>query len=122
MKVLIVDDEIDICYLLSGMLRQKELNTAYVNTLSEATYVLRNDPPDIIFLDNHLPDGLGIEYIQYIKKICPDCYLVMITAHDSLGERNRALKDGADAFLGKPLTRDLIFRELDKLLVQRPML
>lgn len=118
---MIVDDEIDICYLLSGMLRQKDMSTAYVNTLSEATIAIRNNPPDIIFLDNYLPDGLGLEYIQYIKKVCPLSCLIMITAHDSVGERNRALKDGADSFIGKPLTRELIFREVDRFIVHRPI-
>lgn len=120
LKVLIVDDEIDICYLLSGMLRQKDMKTAYVNTLSDASIALRNDTPDILFLDNRLPDGLGIEYIQYVKKHYPDICLIMITAHDSVLERNKALADGADAFIGKPLTRELIHTAIDNFIVQRP--
>jgi DNA-binding response OmpR family regulator len=121
-KVLIVDDEIDICYLLSGMLRQKDFKTAYVNTLGEASVAINNDAPDIIFLDNHLPDGLGMEYIKHIKETCPETCLIMITAHDSPSEKNRALGNGADAFLGKPLTRDLIYNSLQKFIIPRPML
>ncbi|MBC8034633.1 MAG: response regulator [Chitinophagaceae bacterium] len=121
-KVLIVDDEIDICYLLSGILQQKDFKTAYANSLSEATIALQKDTPDIIFLDNHLPDGLGIDYIRHVKEVCPLTCVIMITAHDSMIEKNKALNNGADAFLGKPLTRDLIYTSIQKFIVPRPML
>ena len=71
-KVLIVDDELDICYLLSGMLKQRNFLTGFVNTLSDAVIALQNDPPGILFLDNHLPDGFGLDFIPYIKKNYPD--------------------------------------------------
>ena len=51
-KALIVDDEIDICYLLSGILKQKKLHTSYVNCLEDAKNVLKKETPSIIFLDN----------------------------------------------------------------------
>ena len=67
LKVLIIDDETDICYLLSTLLRQKNLDAEYVNTLSDAAMALKKETPKIIFLDNHLPDGLGMNFIEYIK-------------------------------------------------------
>jgi two-component system OmpR family response regulator len=120
-KVLIVDDEIDICYLLSSILRQQHIVTSYVNTLSDATVALKNDIPDMLFLDNHLPDGLGIEYIRYVKNSFPEVKIVMITAHDSVVERNRALQDGADFFISKPFSREIIYSTVDKLILQHPM-
>src|SRR4051812_45180128 len=81
LKVLIIDDEIDICYLLSGILKQKKLKTSYVNSLSAAEVALRNDPPSLIFLDNHLPDGFGLDFIGYIKDNYPRTKIIMITAH-----------------------------------------
>jgi two-component system, OmpR family, response regulator len=116
LKVLIIDDEIDICYLLSGILKQKMLKTSYVNSLSEAEVALRNDPPSLIFLDNHLPDGFGLDFIQYIKNNYPATKIIMITAHDSAAERNRAYNEGADIFISKPFTRDLINASVDKLM------
>lgn len=103
------------------MLKQKHLHTSYVNTLSEATAALQNDVPEMLFLDNHLPDGLGIEYIHYVKSNYPDVRIVMITAHDSLVERKKAQEDGADFFLGKPLTREVIYDTVEKLIPQHPM-
>lgn len=116
LKVLIIDDELDICYLLSGILKQKKLRTSYVNTLSDAEVELRNDPPALLFLDNHLPDGFGLDFIQHIKINCPSTKIVMITAHDSAAERKRAYTEGVDYFLSKPFTREMINSTLDKLI------
>ncbi|HMJ45851.1 MAG TPA: response regulator [Ferruginibacter sp.] len=115
LKVLIIDDETDICYLLSTLLKQKNLETEYVNTLSDATLALRKEVPEIIFLDNHLPDGLGVNYIEYIKNNYPTSKIVMITAHDTAADRSRALSEGADYFISKPFTREIIYRTVEEL-------
>ncbi|MEO6537350.1 MAG: response regulator [Ferruginibacter sp.] len=115
-KVLIIDDESDICYLLSMLLKTKNLETYYVNNLSDATLSLEKNIPEIIFLDNHLPDGLGINYIEYIKNNYPNSKIVMITAHDTAKDRTKALSVGADKFIGKPFTRDLIYKTVEQLM------
>lgn len=114
MKVLIIDDELDVCYLLSGILTKKKLDTSYVNSLGEAQIALSNDVPDVIFLDNHLPDGYGLDFISYIKNKLPHTKIIMITAHDSAEERNRAYREGVDLFLSKPFSRELIYETLEK--------
>jgi two-component system OmpR family response regulator len=114
MKVLIIDDELDICYLLSGILNRKKLTTSYVNTLGDARTALDADIPDLVFLDNHLPDGYGLDFISHIKLTYPDTKIIMITAHDSAEERNRAYREGVDLFLSKPFSRELIYETLDR--------
>ena len=115
-KVLIVDDELDICYLLSGILKQKKLRTNYVNTLSDAEVALRNDPPSLLFLDNYLPDGLGLDFIEFVKKNYKETRIVMITAHDGEEERKKAYSYGVDFFIAKPFTRELINNLVDRLM------
>lgn len=112
-KALIIDDETDICYLLSRLLKQKNFDTAFVNNLSDANNALKAEMPEIVFLDNHLPDGLGINYISYIKENYPFCKIVMITAHDSVDDREKAMTNGADFFIGKPFTSDLIYEAVE---------
>ena len=114
-KVLIVDDELDICYLLSGMLKQRNFLTGFVNTLSDAAIALQNDPPTILFLDNHLPDGFGLDFIPFVKKNYPDVKVIMITAHDGAVERRQAYEGGVDLFVAKPLNRKMINDAIDKL-------
>ncbi len=115
MKALIIDDEIDICYLLSGILKQKNCLTKYVNSLADAVVALKDSPPIIVFLDNHLPDGLGIDFVAYIKNNFPATKIVMITAYDTHSDRQQAINRGVDIFLGKPFTKESINAALDKL-------
>ena len=115
-KALIIDDEIDICYLLSAILKQKNCYTNYVNNLAEATVELKNYSPIIVFLDNHLPDGLGINYVDYIKENYPNIKIVMITAYDTIADKNEAIKKGVDIFIGKPFTKDEITSALQILI------
>ena len=115
LKALIVDDEIDVCYLLGSILKYKNLQASYVNSISEAKRVLREDHHSIIFLDNHLPDGFGVNFIREIKKLDPGIKIVMITAHDTNNDKNEAYEQGVDQFIGKPFTREAIFSAIENL-------
>jgi DNA-binding NtrC family response regulator len=115
MNALIVDDEMDVCYLLTSILKYKNLQTRYVNSIGEAKRALKEDLPSIIFLDNHLPDGFGMNFIDEIKRLNPEVKIVMITAHDTNNDRNRAYEHGVDQFIGKPFTRDSIFSAIETL-------
>ena len=116
LKALIVDDEVDICFLLSGILRQKHLKPSFVNNLAAARESLQKEVPSILFLDNHLPDGFGLDFISHVKSNYPQVKIVMITAHDGLQERKTAQQQGADLFISKPFTRDVIDYAVTKLL------
>ncbi len=116
LKALIVDDEDDVCYLLSAILKNRNLQATYVSTISDAKRVLMEDIPSIIFLDNHLPDGFGINFIDEIKSLYPRVKIVMITAHDTTADKDKAYLEGVDQFIGKPFTRDVVFRTLENLL------
>ncbi|MBG9375445.1 response regulator [Panacibacter sp. DH6] len=115
LKALIVDDEVDICYLLDGILKKKSLRSTYVNTLSDAQRMLKKETPSILFLDNHLPDGLGVDFIDYVKRNHPFTRIVVVTAIDSSADRLKAYEKGADYFIAKPFNRDIIFNVVDRL-------
>ena len=119
MEALIVEDEIDICFLLTGILRKKNLQTSFVNNIHEARNALAVTHPSILFLDNNLPDGYGVDFIRYIKKDHPLTRIVMITADDTLANKNKALKAGADFFIGKPFTRETINKTIDTMISDR---
>ena len=116
LKALIVDDEVDICFLLSGILRQKQLKPSFVNNLAGAKESLQKDTPSILFLDNHLPDGRGIDFIPYVRKNYPGIKIVMITAHDTPEDRKRSYENGVDYFLSKPFSRHQINEIIEPLL------
>ena len=112
-KALIVDDETDICYLLSNILKQKNIQTVFAGSLAEAERRLQS--PDFfyyVFLDNHLPDGLGINQIKRWKEKFPAIHFIMISAHDSSEEKRKAKSDGADTFISKPFSKDVILNSV----------
>ena len=111
-SALIVDDEADTCFLLRNILQQKELTTGFVHSLAEAKAFLSTTTPDVIFLDNHLKDGHGIEFIPYLKEHFPDLRIIIITAFDTSGDKQNAYGKGAHYFIGKPFSRDIINRAL----------
>ena len=108
LEVLIIDDETDICYLLGSLLRKNKIQSKFVNTLKDAANILELNEPKIIFLDNHLPDGLGVNFISYIKRFHPLSKIVMITAHDNLADKQKAIKEGVDYFIGKPFSKETV--------------
>jgi two-component system, OmpR family, response regulator len=113
-KALIIDDETDICFLLSGILKQKNFQTTMAGSLSEAQKIIENETePSVIFLDNHLPDGFGVNYISTLKKKFPSSIVIMITAHDTVADREKATAQGVDFFIGKPFSKELIFKTLE---------
>jgi DNA-binding response OmpR family regulator len=114
LDALIIDDELDICFLLKSILKKRDLDVNYVNRLEDAKIALKTNTPPIIFLDNHLPDGLGIDFISYVKANYPSTKIIMITAHDTPEDRTKAIQQGVDMFLGKPFTKDAITTALNK--------
>ena len=113
-SILIVDDERDICYLLSNILKQKSIQSVFATSLSEANDIMENESGfSFIFLDNNLPDGQGLDHIKQIKKKCPQCKIIMVTAQDDKAARDKASKEGADFFIGKPFSSELIFKTIN---------
>lgn len=104
LTALIIDDEYDICFLLSRILRNNSLEVQFVNSITEGKSFLDKLSPNVLFLDNHLPDGYGIDFIKYVKKEHPETKIVMVTAHDTTEDRKRALQEGADVFISKPFS------------------
>lgn len=114
-KALIADDEKDICYLLSSLLKQHSLRSTCVNSIAEAQAALRQEPFCVIFLDNNLPDGKGVDFIYLLRNNFPHLKIVMITAYDTYTDRQKALSAGADFFIAKPFTKSVIKEVMDHL-------
>jgi len=103
-KILIVDDEPDICYFLSENFTRRGFVTSFAYSIAEAEKHLEKDTPSILLLDNHLPDGKGVDLLSTLKPKYPDMKVIMITAHDSSQDRLKAYDNDIDFFLSKPFT------------------
>ena len=107
-NILIVEDEGDICLILNLMLKKNDVEIEHVNTLAKAASFLKQQTPQIIIMDNQLPDGLGIDYIKKIKTDYPALKIIMITGNVAEADKEKALQNGADIFLAKPFTKEQI--------------
>lgn len=103
-RALIVDDEPDIRELLEITLGRMGLDTVSAANLAEAYEQLQSDTPlQLCLTDMRLPDGNGIELIEYIQTEHPELPVAMITAHGNVDSAIRALKAGAFDFISKPV-------------------
>ncbi len=102
-SVLIVDDEPDIRELLDITLSRMGLVTHSAATLQEARNIVGQVNPDLCLTDMRLPDGNGIDLIEYIQQEFPHIPVAMITAHGSVEAAISALKAGAFDFVSKPI-------------------
>src|SRR5688572_25876184 len=108
-KVLIIEDEGDMCLLLNIILTGKEMELEHVKNLSAAKDYLEKQQPAVILLDNKLPDGFGIDFISYIKANYPSIKIIMISGFDA-SAKDVALENGADIFLEKPFTKNQLYQ------------
>lgn len=104
-SILIVDDEEDVCLLLKRSFRREFKTVETAHLLQDALQVAERLRPDILLLDNNLPDGLGLEFVEKFKSIKPEMYVILFSAMDLQQE---AIVAGADVFLGKPLNLGVI--------------
>ncbi len=111
-KILILEDEGDICFLLNVMLKNDNVEIEHVNTLAQADIFLQEQTPDVLIMDNKLPDGRGVNQIEQIKRDYPGVKIIMISGNSDASDKAKAIKNGADRFLSKPFTKEQMQRTL----------
>ena len=106
MRALLVDDEREICTLMSAILTRAGIGSVSANTLTEAREALGSGDFDVFFIDIHLPDGMGYDLLPLVRRKFPGSKVIMISAVDE--EAQVANRRGVDHFLPKPFTQRVI--------------
>jgi two-component system response regulator PilR (NtrC family) len=101
--VLVVDDEPDLCELLGITLARMNLESRAAHDMASARDLLREDDFDLCLTDMNLPDGNGLNLVEWIQSHRPDLPVAVITAHGNVESAVKALKLGAFDFVSKPL-------------------
>ncbi len=114
-KVLIIEDEGDMCLLLNIFLNGKEMELDHVQNLSDAADYLEKEQPSVVILDNKLPNGLVVDFISYLKQKYPAIKIIMISGFDS-SAKDVAMENGADIYLEKPFSRDQLYLSIKGLM------
>ena len=113
-KMLVVEDQGEMCLILDLILSDRKFEPDYVSNLLDADEYLQKNKPSLIFLDNKLPDGYGVDFISYVKKKYPKIKIIMISGFGTA--RDIALENGADVFLEKPFSLDNVNQAIDQVL------
>ncbi len=100
---LIVDDEPDIRELLELTLGRMNIDTRSAANITAAKELLSSEKFDLCLTDMRLPDGDGLELVEFIQQQQPDLPVAVITAHGSMETAIQALKVGAFDFVSKPV-------------------
>jgi two-component system response regulator PilR (NtrC family) len=100
---LIVDDEPDISELLELTLGRMDIETRSAANLTDARRLLDETDIDLCLTDMRLPDGDGLELVEYIQQNHPDLPVAVVTAHGNMETAVQALKAGAFDFISKPI-------------------
>ena len=100
---LVIDDEPDICELLSLTLGRMDVQTKSAADIASAKALLSDRRFDICLTDMRLPDGDGLELVEWIQNHAAGTPVAVITAHGNVETAVQALKLGAFDFISKPL-------------------
>ena len=100
-KILIVDDERDFLETMGFWLKSKGYIIDMADSGNAAIEKIKENPPDVVFLDVVMPGMDGIETLREIRKISPDLSVVMVTAHTSNKKITEAEELGVAGFFRK---------------------
>ncbi len=110
-KILIIDDETDLCLLLKSYLTQRHHEVAVANNLHEGLTKAMELKPDVVFLDNNLPDGHGWDKAGWFQQQFPSTHIILMSAFNSapnfLDDPNRV------HILEKPVSFSMLDRTLN---------
>ena len=107
-KVLIVDDEQDICFLISEILKDEQYLTQYATNSDDALLNFKKNKPDLVILDVWLSNSKldGIELLKEFKSIDDNIPIIIISGHGTVDLAVKSIKNGAYDFLEKPFNSD----------------
>jgi DNA-binding NtrC family response regulator len=109
-KILVVDDEQDICFLTKSILKKNGYaNVLIANSVEKASELIDTHKFEILFIDLSLGDGTGIDVVEYIENTYLNSPLMnIITGFCSIDDRNRLAALGIQSIITKPLTKEKI--------------
>jgi len=102
-KILIVDDEEDVCHIIACMLATQGFETATADGPERALESLAAFRPALVLTDIKMPGTDGLELARQIKEVSPDTSIITITGYASIDSAIQSLRAGVDDYIKKPI-------------------
>jgi DNA-binding NtrC family response regulator len=115
-RILVVDDEPGVRFGIRDFLEQQGYEVEEAESCNDAQHVFRTLRPDVVIADYMLADGTALDLLPRLKEIDPGIPLLVLTAHGSIDLAVRAIKEGAEQFLTKPIEMPALQVILQRLL------
>jgi DNA-binding NtrC family response regulator len=113
-KILVVDDEADICDFVKNFLQERGYQVRTASSGEDAITIARQDRPELILLDIRMKGLDGIAALKHIKEINRSQKVIMITALDDQEKMDEASRLGACDYITKPLMLDYLEEAVEK--------
>jgi DNA-binding NtrC family response regulator len=120
-RIMIVDDNAELCGMLSHLLETEGFNVQVVHDGEVALGMMRSQVPDVMLLDIKMPGMDGMEVLRRAKEIDQDLPVVMITAYAEIHGAVEAIKAGAHDYLAKPSDNNEVLRVVYRALAERDL-
>ena len=116
MTVLVVDDQENMCWILSKVLSDARFSVKTAHSAREALSITDKDEISAAIIDYRLPDSNGFDLFLNLRKRGRDFPCVLITSYGSSELREEALGLGFDAYFDKPFDNGILLAALKKAL------
>jgi DNA-binding NtrC family response regulator len=117
--ILVVDDEEGVRFPIGRFLRAGGYDVQEAESVAGALEAFRRAPVDAALLDFSLPDGDGLELLRSLKAVDPGLPVLILTGHGTIDVAVRAMKEGAEQFITKPVELPALRVILDRALDNR---
>jgi len=110
--LLVLDDDGPFRNRIARALTQRGFVVEAVETVTEANALVKQNPPAFAVIDMRLQDGSGLNVVETLHNLRPDCKMVMLTGYGNLATAVSAIKSGAVDYLAKPADADDVCKAL----------
>jgi len=120
-SILIIDDEADMCEMLSHVLNQAGFITYTAHDGNTGLEVFNKESPNVVILDLRMPGMNGMEVLKQIKQTNSETPVIIVTAYGEIQSAVEAVKHGAFNYFNKPFDNEQVVLTVKKALEERAM-
>lgn len=120
-KILIIDDDFDLCALLTRFLEKKGFQTDSAHSASKGLTKFSEEDFDIVLCDFRLGDKDGLDVLTKIKELNPRTIVIIITGYSDIKTAVEVIKKGAFDYITKPLIPDEVINVIERALAAKAL-